>query len=545
MADADEELPTLSSKAPHTTHLPGFYLWQVISAVIGLLFVAPAAYLFSRSIQLGASFSSVVFAAATMGPLFRSLILAVTVTLACAGIGTGLAWLVHRTNVRGHRVWAVLLPLPLVIPSFVYATAIRHAFGPGGLIAWIPRPEGFLGAFVTLVVLSYPYVYLPVAGRLRRISPSIEEGSRILGASSARTFFSVVVPQAKGAIAAGSLLVFLYTISDFGAVSMMRYDTLTRAIFSTRLFDQATAVSLGLLLAALALLVGFGERWFRFDTDDGRPLIGSPRIYHLGKWSAPSSIGLATLSFVSLAAPVLVFMVWWTRGVSAPGGGYEGFLATISRLGLPAINTALVGVVAAVVATVVVFPVAYARRRGGSAVAGAASVSVIASFALPGLVIALSIGFWALQVPARWLYQSFPLLIVGYVVHFGAQSLRSTQASLDAVGTRFDEVAQTLQADQKRRLRTIDVPLMMPGVLAGGGLVMLSVMKELPATLLLAPLGFETLSTRIWNAAEDGFLAEVGVTSLLLILVSAVLTWTLVLRTEVEDSQADAGHSTA
>jgi iron(III) transport system permease protein len=131
------------------------------------------------------------------------------------------------------------------------------------------------------------------------------------------------------------------------------------------------------------------------------------------------------------------------------------------------------------------------------------------------------------------------------VVHFGAQSLRSTQASLDAVGTRFDEVAQTLQADQKRRLRTIDVPLMMPGVLAGGGLVMLSVMKELPATLLLAPLGFETLSTRIWNAAEDGFLAEVGVTSLLLILVSAVLTWTFVLRTEVEDSQADAGHSTA
>ncbi len=131
------------------------------------------------------------------------------------------------------------------------------------------------------------------------------------------------------------------------------------------------------------------------------------------------------------------------------------------------------------------------------------------------------------------------------MVHFGAQSLRSTQASLDAVGTRFDEAAQTLQADQKRRLRTIDVPLMMPGVLAGGGLVMLSVMKELPATLLLAPLGFETLSTRIWNAAEDGFLAEVGVTSLLLILVSAVLTWTLVLRTEVEDHQADAGHSTA
>jgi iron(III) transport system permease protein len=115
-------------------------------------------------------------------------------------------------------------------------------------------------------------------------------------------------------------------------------------------------------------------------------------------------------------------------------------------------------------------------------------------------------------------------------VHFGAQSLRSSQAALDVLSPRYDEVAQTLGADQRRRLATIDLPLVLPGVGAGAGLVMLSVMKELPATLLLAPIGFETLATRIWNASENGFLADVGVTSLALIVVSALLTWTLVLR---------------
>ena len=123
------------------------------------------------------------------------------------------------------------------------------------------------------------------------------------------------------------------------------------------------------------------------------------------------------------------------------------------------------------------------------------------------------------------------MLILAYVVHFGAQSLRSSQAALDALSVRYDEVAQTLGASQRRRLASIDIPLVLPGIGAGAGLVMLSVMKELPATLLLAPIGFETLATRIWTASEDGFLAEVGIASLMLIVVSAILTWTLVLST--------------
>ena len=505
--------------------------WWLIAAAVGVLFAAPSAYLVVRSAQLGANFRSVVFSQRTFGPLTRSLTLAVAVTLGCVVLGTALAWLVHRTDVPGRRIWAIVVPLPLVIPSFVFAAAIRHAFGQGGLVSGIPRLSGFAGSFLTLVALSYPYVYLPVASRLRRIPPSLEEGARMLGSSSWKTFRTVVVPQARGAIAAGGLLVFLYVLSDFGAVSIMRYDTLTRAIYSARLFDQSTAVSLGLMLALLAIAIGYGERWFRSDIDDGRQLTGVPRVYPLGRVAPLASAGIGVVIGVALVVPIAVFLAWWIGGVSAPGSGYGGFWDTISGLRGAALNTALAAGIAAAVAAAVLFPLAYAKRRFGVGIAQVSSAIVVGSFALPGLVVALAIGFWAVQAPWSWVYQSFPMLILAYVVHFGAQSLRSSQAALDALSVRYDEVAQTLGASQRRRLASIDIPLVLPGIGAGAGLVMLSVMKELPATLLLAPIGFETLATRIWTASEDGFLAEVGIASLMLIVVSAILTWTLVLST--------------
>jgi iron(III) transport system permease protein len=202
---------------------------------------------------------------------------------------------------------------------------------------------------------------------------------------------------------------------------------------------------------------------------------------------------------------------------------------------VPTINSALAAATAGFVAAVVVLPVAFSVVRRRTLVAEGASAAVTSVFALPGLVVALAVGFWAIQVPdpLAGLYQSFPLLIFAYVLHFGAQSMRSSQAAIAAVPERFDDAARTLGVSSRRRILEIDVPLIAPGLITGGGLVLLSTLKELPATLLLAPTGFETLATRIWGAAEDGFYAEVGISSLVLILLSALLTWFLILRPEL------------
>jgi iron(III) transport system permease protein len=145
--------------------------------------------------------------------------------------------------------------------------------------------------------------------------------------------------------------------------------------------------------------------------------------------------------------------------------------------------------------------------------------------------VALAVGRLALDVPGLLgLYQSFPLLLVAYGIHFGAPGLRAANVAVGGVPRATVDAARLLGAGTARRVATVDLPLMRPGLLAGGGLVLLSAMKELPATLLLAPTGTETLATRIWSATEALFLGEVGVTALALLAVSTVLTWLLVIR---------------
>jgi iron(III) transport system permease protein len=461
------------------------------------------------------------------------------IAVASAGVsaflGTALAILVSRTDLPGYRLLRVALALPLAVPSYVGATALLAAFGPGALVPAVPRLEGFWGALIVLSLFSYPYVYLPVLGRLATTSPVLEEAARQLGSSPRLIVTRVVLPQLRPAIGAGSLLVFLYALSDFGAVSLLRYDTITRAIFSARLFDRTTALTLGLILGVLALLVIGGERTLAARHPVTATTIGHRLRYGLGRLRWPVNGTIAAVLAVTLGAPVLVFLSWIVRGSATVGAGFGGLGDGLGFLVQPVVNSTIVALVTGAVAMIVLLPLAYAGSRRRSVLTGGAAAIVTSVFALPGLVVALAVVFWAIQAPGPLasLYQSFPLLVLAYILHFGAQTLRSSQAAIDAVPRRYDDAARTLGVGARRRFLTIELPLLMPGVIAGGGLVMLSTLKELPATLLLAPTGFETLATQIWGAAGDGFYAEVGITSLLLLAVSGLLTWVLVLRPQL------------
>lgn len=504
----------------------------IAAAVVGALFLFPLAYLAWSTVVLGGDLWSTLFSSSTLAPLRNSVVLAVAVSATCAVLGFGLAWAETRTDAPGRRWWSWALPLPLVIPSFVGATALIAAFGPGGLVPFVPRIRGFLGAYLVLVLLTYPYVYLPVAARLRATPSSLEEAALVLDGGFWRTMRQVVYPQMKGTTAAGALLVFLYVLSDFGAVALMRYDTITRAIFSSRLGDRASSLTLGLILALLALAVASAERRVSGTDIDVPRSTAHPIRYQLGRARWWTTAAVALVVAIGFAAPVAVFVTWVLRGTVTIGTGYGGWGDDLSFLAAPVANSALAGVTAALVAALVVLPVAYAAARRRSWAADLASTSVASVFALPGLVVALAIVFWALQAPAALagLYQTFPLLILAYVLHFGAQSMVTSRAAVDDLPTALSDAAHALGAGPTKRFVTIELPLIAPGLVAGAGLVLLSTLKELPATLLLAPIGFPTLATTIWGAAEDGFYAEVGVTSLVLIAMSWLLTWALILR---------------
>jgi iron(III) transport system permease protein len=500
-------------------------------AAIGLLFVAPLFYLVARTVDGDEDLLGLYTSARTLEPLRNTLILAAGTALSSAVVGTGLAWLTTRTDLPLRRVWAVLAPLPLVFPSFVGALALLASVGPGGLLddplGWVgfdpTRPEGFWGAWMVLTLFTSPYVLLPVAARLVALPPSLEESARLLGRGPGEVFRTVVLPQISGAIGAGALLVFLYSLSDFGVVVLLRYDTLTRAIYTNRLLDRDQSVALSLLLGTLALVVVAAERVVVRRRAVAAPApTKRPLQVALGRWRWPALAVVVAWVALALGGPLAALTVWASRGAVGE---------SLGDLVDPALSTAGVGLATALVAVAVVLPLAYLSTRHPTRLGDALNGLVGAGFALPGLVVGLSVVSWAVGLPPSIdLYQTLPLLVSAYVVHLGVQSLRAAQVAVAAVPQRLDESARMLGAGRLRRLITIDLPLMVPGLAAGGGLVLLSTMKELPITLLLAPNDFETLATRIWSGAESGFLAEPGLASLVLVGLSGVLTWFLVVR---------------
>ncbi|MDG2218226.1 MAG: iron ABC transporter permease [Acidimicrobiales bacterium] len=511
-----------------------------VAVAIGLIFLGPFAYVVWRNIDLGTDLGSVVFDEDTLHPLSQSLRLGVAVAASAAAIGTALAWLTVRSDIPGRRVWRLLAPLPLVFPSFVGATALLAGFASGGLmeellapfgIETLPDMRGFRGAWLVLTLFTYPYVYLPVAARMASLPPSLEESARLLGRSPVAVFRTVVLPQASSAIWAGTLLVFLYAISDFGAVALLGYDTLTEQIFADKLFDQPRAMGLSLVLGAVALIVVIAER----SLDRRRRRIEVVRsreslVVPLGRWRWPAVAVVAGFLGNALVGPVAVLGFWAWRGMTADAASV-GLATDMGDLVGPTLRSAEAGLITAAIAIVIVLPLAWTISRYRSRVAGVANSMVVAGFALPGVVIALSLVFWAIDAPliSRW-YQTLPLLIIAYVLHFGAQATRAAQVAVDAVPRRLGDAAATLGAGRARRFFSVEVPLMRPGLLAGAGLVMLSTMKELPATLLLAPIGFDTLATEIWGAGDRGALAQGALASLMLVALSAVLTWAVVIR---------------
>ena len=510
---------------------------RVVTGALGLVFATPFLYLGTKAI--GNGWFSTLRAEHAIDPLRRTLVLAVAVSLTSGVIGTGLAWLTTRTDVPGRRVLRIVLALPLVIPSFVGAFCFIAAFAGGGLVQqWVLEPigvtsrwriEGLGWSVVVMTLFTYPYVYLPVVARLASLPPSIEESARALGDRPPRVFRTMVLPQVSGATAAGALIVFLYSLSEFGAVSLLRYDTLTRSIFTAADSLQSdVAFALSLLLALIALVVVSLERLVarrRVRTEAvaaGRAVVQYP----LGRMRPVAAAGAWGMVLLALGAPIAVLVQSTVRGVANGRGLHTAQVWPAVR------GTASFGVAAAVVTMIVVLPIAYLGARYPRDLTGRGTSAFVATgFAMPGLVLGLALAKVVLDVDLldRW-YQTAPLLVMAYVVHFGVQGLGAAQVAVGGVPARLVDAARGLGSSRLTALWRVELPLMRGGLAAGAGLVLLSTMKELPATLLLLPTGSDTLAVRIWQSTDGAFFAQAGLVSLVLIALSAVLTWLLTLR---------------
>lgn len=504
-----------------------------LSALIAAAMVLPAAYLVLRVIGAGGAAWETVTTSSSFAALLRTTFLALVVTGGTIAIALPAAWLTTRTDLPLRGLWSVLLALPLVFPSYVAAFTFVAALGPRGMlqdmleplgVGRLPEIYGFKGTWLALTLFTFPYVLLPVRAALRSMDRSLEEASRGLGKSGLLTFFRVTLPQLRPSIAAGALLVSLYTLSDFGAVSIFRFDSLTRVIFLqyTSAFDRSSAAALALLLVGLALFVvaleGVTRGRSRYYTTSKHQ---APSLVRLGHWRWPALAFCTVIAAFSLALPISVIAFWLVKGVA--GGASFGLVREAG------FNSLYASGLAALAAIGAALPVAILSARRPGFLSGLLEKLTYSGFALPGITIALALVFFAANY-ATPIYQTLGLLLFAYVVRFLPQAVGSCRSALLQVNPNTEQAARGLGRNGMQVLARVTVPQVLPGMSAGAVLVFLTAMKELPATLLLSPIGFETLATQIWHSTTEGFFARAAVPALILVAVSSLPMIVMVLR---------------
>lgn len=525
---------------------PHIALW-VAGGIVGTAAVLPVIYLVIRTAGAGQEAWDLVFRARTAAVLGRTALLIATVTFFSTLVAVPVAWLTLRTDLPFKRTLAVGAALPLVVPSYVMAMTLIEAFGPRGILQQLLEGPiglhrlhdiyGLGGATLAVVLVTYPYVLLTARGALRRVDPALEEAARSMGYGPVATFRRVTLPALRPAITAGVLLAALYTLSEFGAVALLRYETFTAAVYAqySSALDRSVAASLALVLAVVAVVILIAEDFSRGHAAYHRSSAGAARPaknVKLGAWRWPAFMFVLLPIIVGLLIPLTVLGYWLAQGLAHGRGA--------GPVWEPVRHSVFISLLAALATLVAAAPVAVLAVRHRNILSRTIERLTYIGFGLPGIAVALSLVFFGINI-ATPLYQTVWLLLFAYVVLFLPAAVGALRSSLVQVSPRIEEAAQALGRTPVKIMTSVTLPLVAPGILSGAAMVFLMTMKELPATLVLSPIGSETLATSVWSSASEALFARAALPAILLVTVAGVPTAFFVLRDPARRSMPEAG----
>lgn len=483
--------------------------------------------------------------------LVTTLTLMLGVATLCMLMGTGAAWLVSQYRFPGRDWLAWALFFPLAIPAYVGAyalvdfldyagplqSALRAAFGwTSARDYWFPETRSLWMAVLVLSFTLYPYVYLLARAAWREQSAGTYEVARALGCGPWGIFLRVGLPIARPSIAAGMALVMMETVADYGAVQHFGVQTLTTGVFSTWLnggnAGGAAQIS-GVILLLILLLVGL-ERAGR----------GGARFHRLGR--SPRPVERQALTGATRWLATALCLLPFAGGFILPVGvmlalaleAPKGWLAP--GLGQALVNTLVVGGLAALATVGAALFMVYALRLSQSPVLRVLMPLTLLGYAAPGAVLALGLlvplaaldhhladGVLALTGwdPGLMITGTAFALGLAYLVRFFGIAQGAVEAAFDRVSPSLPMAARSLGRSAGGALGAVYLPLMRGSVLTACLVVFVDCVKELPATLLLRPFNYNTLSTRVYELASLERLSEAAPAALLVMAVGMVAVW--------------------
>lgn len=528
-------MTTLRATAPHTAST------RTVAWLLALPMIAPLLFLAAswREPQpaVWAHLIEVVLAEVLLDTALLGALVVVLVSI----LGVGLAWLSARCDYPGRRWLDWALVLPLALPGYVAAFAYVGVFDYAGPLqsAWralsgsraaLPDIRSVGGAALVLSLVLYPYVYLVVRAAFLKQGAAAFDAARALGLGPWRAFVRVALPLARPAWIAGVSLALLETLADFGAVSILGVDTFTTAIYKTwfGLYSLPGAAQLACVLLLLVAGVLVVERLTR----------GPGRVAERGLRPMPRLVLRGVRAWAATAAALCVFGFGFVLPVSRLLQWALATGAWPSGLGDVALNTVLVGaVVAGVVLALALGLALLQHRRPADRWVRAPVFAVNLGYAVPGTVLAVASMLLllraehALASTLGWtvaLSSSLAAMALALSMRFLRVGHETVDSGLLALRPDLVDSARLLGAGRWRRLRRIVLPLLRPSLLTALLLVLVETMKEMPATLMLRPFGWDTLAVKIYGYTTEGLWEQAAGPALLLIAIGLLPVWLLV-----------------
>ena len=463
----------------------------------------------------------------------NTLKLAVIVALGSFVLGVSSAWLITRREFFGRRVAVWLMILPLTIPTYVFAhiyTTLVEADGWLGQV-WLtifgsdalpPDLYNIFGVAFVLSLAGFSYVFLLVSDALTRSRSDIEEAAQLHGLAPRQVFWRISLPMLRPAIAAGLALVVLHVVSDFGAVSMLRFQTFTLSIYlqmeGRMNLEAAAGLSMVLVLLSLSFLIL--ERFFR-DRQRYYSAAQAQRPKRRPASALEQVVIWAWLGGISLFAfflPLAWMLVWsydaWAQDLLS--SEFWGYVQ----------NSLVVSVIAATAATVAAFPVALFHARLRNRISQSYLHLASIGFVLPGPVIALGILSFVLAL-LPFIYGTLLVLLLAMIIRFLPLAVQAQEASVQQLSPSIEEAGRSLGARPWENMTRVIIPVLRTGLVSAWVLVFIDTLKELPATLLLRPTGFDTLPVRIWVEASEEMLELAAPSALMLMIGTLPVIWFL------------------
>jgi iron(III) transport system permease protein len=532
--------------------LRGSRIWDGVIWLLAGLVLLPVAALVLLALSPATSPLARLTEAGTLAAVSDTVMLGSGVVLLSLVIGVSTGWIIANFDFTGRRAlsWALVLPfaVPTYIAAYTYVDALDF-FGPvqaflRALTGWTSRTQYWFpdlrsmpGAITVLGLVLYPYVYVASRAAFAMQGASLNDAARSLGCSRLEALRRVVLPVIWPAIAAATTLVILETLNDIGASQYLGIQTMTVRVFSTWLNRGSVggAAQLALLLAGAVLAILWLERAARRSDRYGLAARGQrhvmrTRLTGIRAFAAAACCLLPVLLGFALPAGVLLRETI-----------LQMQLGTLPReVTGAAINTILVSAAATLVILAFGVLLALAARFSARRSAGAGLRAASVGYALPGTVLVIGLlpvlGSIDGTLNALWMGAGgnrFGLLLSGtaaavvlaYVIRFLSIGIDQTQAGLGAISRNVDFAALLLGYREAQMGMHVLTPCLRPVLLGAGIIIFVDCLKELPATLLLRPLDFETLATLLYGHAARGSFEDGAAAALMIVAAGLLPLW--------------------